>query len=135
MIPFLLILILIALIAPTILRAIAVLIGVAILYFIISISAQACEDGGEPLPLPPHYTIAELRHRADDVAKFGKDCIVADPKPPRSMPGTGGMVINTLNNGDEIAIKQTSGNWVYVTGDCEELLGWVYRPLILCGRH
>jgi hypothetical protein len=132
MIAFLLILILLALIAPSLVRLIAVLIGIAFIYLIISISAQACEGVA---PLPRHYSTAELQHRADHVALFGS-CVVADPRPPlnaRSMPGTGaGMIVRHLDNGTEVAIKQTSGNWVYVSGECDDQIGWVYRPLILC---
>ena len=43
------------------------------------------------------------------------------------------MVVRRLDNGEEVSIGETSGNWVRVVGECDDQIGWVYRPLILCG--
>jgi len=73
----------------------------------------------------------ELQERAHYVSRFGS-CVIADPNPPanaRSAPGAAAMVVRRLDNGEE----ETSGNWVRVVGECDDQIGWVYRPLILCG--
>lgn len=126
--------ILIALIFPGLMRFILSMIGLAILCTIIVASAHACEDG-DSLP-PPHYTQAQLHQRAAEVARFGS-CVVADPKPPlnaRSLPNSKGDISRHLDNGTEVTIKETFGNWVYVSGECDDQIGWVFRPLIMCGN-
>jgi hypothetical protein len=45
------------------------------------------------------------------------------------------MVVRRLDNGEEVSIGETSGNWGRVVGECDDQIGWVYRPLILCGRE
>lgn len=66
-------------------------------------------------------------------------CIVADPSPTplnvRTAPY--GRIVNTLNNGQEVSILDSSIDnrgrpWVYVADDTGNPLGWVYREYVVC---
>jgi hypothetical protein len=124
MIPFLLFLILLALLFPSLLRAIAVSYrdhlyeGTGLRRR--HLAAARLHRHGTAPARRSRRAIRQLCRRGS-AAAF--ECAV--------MPGTG---VHHLDNGTEITIKQTSGNWVYVSGECDDEIGWVFRPLILCGH-